>query len=120
MHRTPFASVEPTASTKWFDALALSAIASFEIRVESEIEAHKTSTWAHSLFANRWALRLISCASDKSGSIATTSPDLPERAAAQKLNNPTLAPTSHTVEPGFTISSAMLYSTGSTCDMVDQ
>src|SRR5580704_2650730 len=122
MPRAPRASVDPMASIKKFEALARSAMASLEIRAEFEMDAHTTSTGAHGYWRapSRREERLIKCASQKSGSMANTNPARPERAAAQRLNSPTLAPTSHTTEPGFTSSSAMLYSTGSTRDMADQ
>ena len=61
----------------------------------------------------RWAERASKCASHTSGSIASTKPPGPARAAALKLNKPTLAPTSQTTEPGLTSSRTMRKSMGS-------
>src|SRR5713226_10319812 len=44
----------------------------------------------------------IRWASQTSGSIATTIPEGPARAAAANANKPTFAPTSHTTAPGRT------------------
>ena len=40
----PFTWVEPIASVRWFEALALSAIASLETRLESDTEAPRRTT----------------------------------------------------------------------------
>src|ERR1039458_4943859 len=61
----------------------------------------------------RWAERASKCASHTSGSIASTKPPGPARAAALKLNKPTLAPMSQTTEPGLTSSQTMRKSIGS-------
>src|SRR5438105_9233812 len=109
MWRDPPASGDPEASSRWFDALALSAISSLETRLESEMDAHKTCTFEHANWrrASPREERIISCASQRSGSMERTKPEVPAIAAAQKLNRPTLAPTSHTIEPGCTSSSTI-------------
>src|SRR5579862_3743461 len=91
-------------------------------RFESETDAHSTWTREHLLRPELDSLedRSTSCASQRSGSTARTKPDGPERAAAQKLNKPTLAPMSHTETPGLTNSSTMLYRVGSTRDIASQ
>src|SRR6516165_9589078 len=101
------------------EARARSPISSSGMGLVSEMEAQSalTSPQSKLLPASLRDERVINWASQRSGSMASTKPVPPQSAAAQKLNKPTLAPTSHTTAPGFTNSSAMAYKTRSTADM---